>query len=222
MLNKFSFSSFLKLCAIVGVFSYTSAVIADDDGAVLEGIPSGKYSVDLTHASVIWKVSHFGFSTYVGRFNDFTADIDLDTDDFAKSSVAVDIKVNSIDTAYPNPEKEDFNKKLSQSWLKSADAPSITFVSTEVSPLDGKNFTIKGEMSMAGQTHPITLNAKINGSTPSHPFVKKPLVGFAASGTIDRTTWGVSKYAPKVGAEVAVEIQGEFIQADMKADMKAE
>jgi len=213
--------SLIKHSALLAtlLFSFNQVALADGHGPaghdeVLKDIPSGKYAVDLTHASVVWKVSHFGFSTYVGRFNDFTADIDLDTKDFTKSSVMVDIKVNSIDTAYPNPEKEDFDKKLSEGWLKSGDAPSITFKSTEVSALDGKNFTIKGEMSMAGQTHPVTLNAKINGSTPSHPFVKKPLVGFAATTTLDRTTWGVSKYAPSVGAEVAVEIQGEFIKAE--------
>lgn len=217
-----SLKSFAQSAAVAATafFSLSTVALADGHGdhseqsTVLEGIPSGKYSVDLTHASVVWKVSHFGFSTYVGRFNDFTADIDLNVEDFAKSSVDVDIKVNSIDTAYPNPEKEDFDKKLSESWLKSGDAPSITFKSTEVSALNGKNFTIKGEMSMAGQTHSITLDAKINGSTPSHPFVKKPLVGFSATGTIDRTKWGVSKYAPKVGADVAIEIQGEFIKAD--------
>ena len=40
--------------------------------ASLDGIPSGTYNVDITHASVVWKVSHFGFSNYVGRFNDFS------------------------------------------------------------------------------------------------------------------------------------------------------
>lgn len=201
----------MTLFAIL-IFSINVPTFAQDEP--LDGIPSGKYSVDLSHASVIWKVSHFGFSTYVGRFNDFAAEVDLNVDDFAKSSVSVEIKVNSIDTAYPNPEKEDFDKKLSEGWLKSEQAPSIVFTSTKVSPLNGDSFTIEGEMSMAGQTHPVTLNAKINGATPTHPFAKKPLVGFSATTTIDRTVWGVSKYAPKIGADVAVEIQGEFLKAD--------
>lgn len=200
------------IISIVALFAIHHAAQAQE--TLLEGIPSGKYSVDLTHASVIWKVSHFGFSTYVGRFNDFSADVNLDVEDFSKSSVLVDIKVDSIDTAFPKPEEEDFDKKLSEGWFKSGDAPSIIFKSTKVSELDGDTFTIDGDMSMSGQTHPVTLNAKINGSTPSHPFAKKPLVGFSATTTIDRTTWGVSKYAPKIGAEVVVEIQGEFLKAE--------
>jgi len=180
----------------------------------LQDIPSGKYEVDLTHASIVWKVSHFGFSNYVGRFNDFSAEIDLNTGNFSKSSVVVDIKVASIDTAFPYPEQEDFDKKLSEGWFNSAEAPSMTFKSTKVSELNGNEFTIQGELTMAGQTHPVTLNAVLNGGTPSHPFKKKPLIGFSATTIIDRTVWGVDKYAPKVGAEVEVEIEGEFVKAD--------
>lgn len=177
----------------------------------LEGLPSGTYSVDLSHASVIWKVSHFGFSTYVGRFNDFSADIALDSENFEKSSVDVTIKVDSIDTDYPYPEKEDFNKELSEDWFKSTEYPSITFKATSLSELDGSAFTIDGDLTLMGQTHPVTLDATLNGATPSHPFAKVPLIGFSATTSIDRTVWGLSKYAPKIGAQVSIEIEGEFL-----------
>jgi len=177
----------------------------------LEGMPSGTYNVDLSHASVIWKVSHFGFSTYVGRFNEFSADIALNAENFEKSSVDVNIKVDSLDTDYPFPEKEDFNKVLAEDWFKSADHPSITFKTTSVSALEGSNFTIEGDLTLMGETHPVTLDATLNGATPSHPFAKVPLVGFSATTSIDRTVWGLSKYAPKIGAEVSIEIEGEFL-----------
>jgi len=177
----------------------------------LEGVPSGTYNVDLSHASVIWKVSHFGFSTYVGRFNEFSADIALNAENFEKSSVDVNIKVDSLDTDYPFPEKEDFNKVLAEDWFKSANHPSITFKTTSVSALEGSNFTIEGDLTLMGETHPVTLDATLNGATPSHPFAKVPLVGFSATTSIDRTVWGLSKYAPKIGAEVSIEIEGEFL-----------
>ena len=170
----------------------------------LEGQPSGSYSVDLTHASVVWKVSHFGFSTYVGRFNDFSAEVELDSENFEKSSVSVDIKVDSLDTDYPFPEKEDFNKVLAEDWFKSADHPSITFKSTSVSSLNESSFKITGDLTLMGQSHPIALDATLNGATPSHPFLKIPLVGFSATTEIDRTVWGLSKFAPKIGAKVAI------------------
>jgi len=54
--------------------------------ANLSDVPSGKYKMDLTHASIVWKVSHNGLSNYVARFTDFDIDLNLDSDDLAKSS----------------------------------------------------------------------------------------------------------------------------------------
>lgn len=178
----------------------------------LEGMPAGNYSVDLSHASVVWKVSHFGFSTYVGRFTDFSADLVLDTDDFSKSSVNVDIKVDSIATAYPWLEKEDFDTVLAEDWFKSADYPSIGFVTKSVSQLSDGKAQVVGDMTMLGQTHEVVLSVIFNKATPNHIFKKVPVIGFSATTTIDRTVWGLSKYAPNIGAVVAVEIEGEFIK----------
>ena len=203
--------SSLKRASVVAVAALSLIQVSTASANPLEGIPSGAYELDLTHASVVWKVNHLGFSTYVGRFTDFDAEIQLDSENFEKSSVNVDIKVDSLDTAYPFPEKEDFNKKLSEEWFKSADHPTISFKASSVSALDGSNFTVAGDLSLMGQTHPVTLNATINGAAEKHPFKKVAIIGFSATTTIDRTQWGLSNYAPNIGAEVAIEIEGEFL-----------
>jgi len=179
----------------------------------LDGIPSGEYAVDLTHASVLWKVSHLGFSTYVGRFNDFSANLTLDTEDFTKSRVDVDIKVDSIDTDYPFADEKDFNKILTEDWFKTDEYPSIIFKATSVSALVDNKAAVSGDMTMLGETHPVVLDVTFNKAAASHPFKKVPIVGFSATTTIDRTVWGVSKNAPAIGAEVLIEIEGEFLQS---------
>jgi len=206
-------SVFMRHCS-VRVFAIFAIVLfalqAQAEDTQLNTIPAGQYQVDLAHASVVWKVNHLGFSTYVGRFESFTADLDLNSAEFAKSSVLVDIKVDSINTAYPFPEKEDFDKKLAGDWLKSGEHPSITFKSTAVSELDGNQATVDGELTIAGQTHPVSLNIVLNKAVASHPFTKVPTIGFSATTKIDRTVWGISQYAPALGAEVKIEIEGEF------------
>ncbi len=195
--------------AFFSVQAYAESDLTDP----LDGMPSGAYEVDLTHASVLWKISHLGFSTYIGRFNDFSADLSLDSEDFSKSRVDVNINVDSIDTDYPFADEEDFNKKLAQDWFKSEEHPSITFKATSVSELVGNKATITGDMTMLGETHPVELAMTLNKAAVSHPFKKVPVIGFSATTSIDRTVWGVSKYAPNIGADVIVEIEGEFIQA---------
>ena len=207
-MNRIGFYKAL-LCAGVLFFS-TSTLRAQDNG--LDGIPSGAYSLDLTHASIVWKVSHLGFSTYVGRFTDFSADLDLSTSDFSKSSVAVDIKVDSIETAYPFPEEENFNEKLSKKWFKSEEHPSITFTSKSVTDLVDNKAKLVGDLTLLGQTHEVVLDVTFNKATPSHPFTKVPVIGFSATTSIDRTVWGFTKYVPNIGAQVVIEIEGEFQQ----------
>lgn len=178
----------------------------------LEGQPAGEYNLDLAHASIVWKVSHFGLSDYVGRFNKFDATVDLNTEDFTKSSVEVVIDTASLDTDYPKPEKVDFNQKLIGEWFKGAEFPQITFTSTAVSELNGDQFTIDGDLTLLGKTLPVTLDAKLNGALEAHPFSKAPVIGFGAVTTIKRADWGLDQRIKFIGADVRVEIQGEFQQ----------
>ncbi len=188
-----------------------SPVVATNANEILKQAPSGSYAVDLSHASVVFKVSHLGFSTYVGRFNDFSADLNLDTEDFTKSSVSAAIKVDSIDTAYPFPEKEDFDAKIAGEWLLSKENPLMTFTSTEVGPLlDGKS-DVTGDLSMAGQTHPVVLKVTLNNATDSHPINKVAVVGFSATTELDRSVWGVDNSVPFVASDVRIELEGEFL-----------
>jgi len=169
--------------------------------------------VDISHASVIWKVSHLGFSTYVGRFNDFTADLTLDSEDFTNSRVDVDIKVDSIDTDYPFADEKDFNKILAEEWFNSEEHPSIIFKATSVSALVDNKAIVSGDMTLLGESHPVELDVTFNKAVASHPFKKVPAIGFSATTAIDRTVWGLSKNAPGIGAQVAIEIEGEFLKS---------
>jgi len=193
-------------------FSLSPLVASADE---LADLPSGKYNLELSHASIIWKVNHMGLSTYVGRFTDFSSELMLDTQNISKSSVAVEINTNSIATAYPWVEEEDFDKKLSEKWFKSKEFPFIKFISKSVEKTATNKLSINGDLTMLGITTPISLDATLNNAIASHFISKKPVIGFSASTTIDRTLWGVSKYAPNiVGAEVKIEIEGEFEYED--------
>ncbi len=208
-ISNLNYKSSKLLLVLFSALVFCNSVKADE----LSELPTGTYNVDLSHASVVWKVSHLGLSTYVGRFIDFDASLSLDTEDFTKSSVDVNIKVDSIDTAYPWPEKEDFDKKLATDWFNSAEHPIINFTSTSVAELSDNKSTVTGDLTFNGVTKPVTLDITLNNAMKQHPFIKKPVIGFSGSTKIDRTEWGVSKYAPNIGAEVIIELEGEFIQA---------
>ncbi|HZY99666.1 MAG TPA: YceI family protein, partial [Candidatus Baltobacteraceae bacterium] len=58
-----------------------------------------------------------------------------------------------------------------------------------------KNFTIAGDLTMHGQTHPVTLKAQVvaSGKSPRG----RDIIAYSATTTIDRTQWGMS-YGPMI------------------------
>ena len=184
------------------------------DGADTDykAMPAGVYTLDKTHASLTWKVSHLGLSNYTARFTNFDAEIDFDPKDFEQSKVTATIDSSSIETDYPYPEKKDFDKKLveKEEWFNAKKFPEITFTSNSVE-MTGKNTALMtGDLTFLGVTKPVSLNVTFNGAMKKQPFSKKPTLGFSASGSLKRSEWGMATYVPNIGDEVILLIEAEF------------
>src|SRR6187551_4007627 len=70
------------------------AVALDSGGA--PPVPAGAYTLDKTHTSLIFRVSHIGFSSYTGRFTKVDAKLDFDPAALETSRVNVSIDPKSI------------------------------------------------------------------------------------------------------------------------------
>ncbi|MBF7073894.1 YceI family protein [Glaciecola sp. MH2013] len=196
--------------SLVGCISWVFAKSPFND------MPKGDYAVDLSHASVVWKVSHLGLSDYVARFADFDANIQFDPSNLEKSVVTASINPMSIQTAYPNAEEKDFNMVLAteKGWFNAADYPSIDFRSTSIDMTGEKTAVMQGELTFLGVTKAVSLDVEFNGAMLRQPFSGKPTMGFSATTIIKRSDWGMSKYVPSIGDNVEVMIEGEFAKVD--------
>lgn len=177
-------------------------------------VPSGAYKLDPTHASLTWQVSHLGLSNYTARFTKFDIALTLDVENPANSTVSATIDPTSVRTDFPG--SKDFDGEIAgEKILNSGSFPEITFVSKSITLGDDNTATIVGDMTMAGVTQELTLDAVLNGALESHPFAKAPAVGFSATGSLDRTTFGVDFLAPNVvGPAVSFMIEAEFVKAE--------
>lgn len=206
---------FVKMSALIFVLGLTSCVSWVFAKSAFNEMPDGQYKVDLSHASVVWKVSHLGLSNYVARFTEFDAEIDFNADDIAKSRVTATINPLSIQTAYPNPEKEDFDKVLAsdKGWFNASAYPSIQFVSTSIKMTTEKNAVMKGNLTFLGVTKEVALDVVFNGAMTKQPFSGKPTMGFSATSKIARSEFGMDKYVPSIGDTVEIMIEGEFVHS---------
>ena len=185
----------------------------------LEGVPSGEYELENTHAMLIWKVDHLGLSTYISRFTEFDAMLDFDPENPTASSLSVTVNPASVETDYPgdfkeghpNSEYDTWNDELAfgDSWLNADEHPEITFVSTGIETTGDYTGKVTGDLTFLGVTKPVTLDVTYNGTQN----MRGRKIGFSAIGVIDRTEFGLGTYAPMIGTEVELEIEAEFVPA---------
>jgi len=115
--------NYLKIAFFSLAISWLCLSSSASSKSPFNDMPEGEYVVDLSHASVVWKVSHLDLSNYVARFADFEASIDYDPSDITKSKVTAKINPMSIQTAYPNAKEKDFDRILAtdERWFNAGE-----------------------------------------------------------------------------------------------------
>ena len=167
--------------------------------------PAGAYHLDPHHWSVTFDVDHFGYTRYVMRFDKMTADLDFHPEDPTQSKVAVRIEAASLDTN--DAELDDLVK--GPELLESERFPEITFVSRELH-VTGKNTgEMTGDLTIHGETKPVTLAVTFNGGAPN-PLTGRHTLGFSANGHFSRGAFGLMNWYPAVGREIQLRIEAEF------------
>ncbi|MFT6269427.1 MAG: polyisoprenoid-binding protein YceI [Alphaproteobacteria bacterium] len=205
---KISFVAITLMMASFGSWVFATTPFSE--------MPAGEYTVDLSHASVVWKVSHLGLSDYVARFADFDASIQFDPSNIAASKVSASINPMSIQTAYPNASEKNFDNILAtdKGWFNAGKFASIEFASTSIEMTGEKTAVMLGDLRFLGVSKSVSLNVVFNGAMISQPFSRMPTIGFSANTTIKRSDWGMSKNVPNIGDDVEVMIEGEFAKTE--------
>ncbi|WP_334126028.1 YceI family protein [Empedobacter brevis] len=140
-----------------------------------------KWNLDSSHSEVQFKVKHMVISTVTGNFDNFSADVESNSDDFSNAKFEFDAKIDSINTK--NADRDGHLK--SADFFAADQFPELKFESTS-GIKDGK---IEGTLEIRGEKKPITLEADFGG------VIKDPYgltrAGFEFSGDINRKDFGL-------------------------------
>lgn len=205
---------FVAAALAFAVLGPTSAPALAQVKAAPADSPSGTYKLDLSHASVVWRVSHLGLSMYTARFADFDAELVWNGENPSASTVTATINPASIRTEYPDAATKDFDKVLAtgDKWFNAEAFPKITFTSTSADIGDGKTGTVTGDLTFLGVTKPVTLDVTFNGGM-LNMFSQKWAMGFSGKTTLKRSDFGMTNFIPNIGDDVEVIIEAEFQRA---------
>jgi polyisoprenoid-binding protein YceI len=169
-------------------------------------VTAGSYAVDPSHTQVMWRVSHFGFNDYFGLFGDVTGTLRIDPANLQAASVDITIPMRSLKT-----NSDGLTKHLSGTDFFEFDRfENANFKSTAITlDPDGVRARIDGNLTLKGQTRPVSITARFEGAG-TNPMNKKETVGFHGLATIQRSAFGISYALPNVPDEVNLAISVAF------------
>jgi len=167
----------------------------------------GVYRLDPDHTTVLFKVDHLGFSTYIGRFDTVDATLDFDPERPRDARLDVVIETASVDVNLPAFEAE----LAGPDWFDSARFPQARFVSTAIEVTGEARGRVVGALTLRGVTRPATLDVTFNGGATNFATGLYTL-GFAAEATLSRSAFGIDRLVPAIGDAVTLEIHAEFVR----------
>ncbi len=160
------------------------------------------YVLDPAHTQAAFTIDRFGFNNVLGRFEDISGEVVLDEANPANSSVHAVIQMASVDSG--NDTRDEHLRE--PRWLNVAQFPTMEFRSTNVELTGERTARVTGNLTLLGQTHPLTLDVVLNqlGAAPNN---QRQTAGFTATGVLQRSTWGSTLASQLIGDEVSVRIE---------------
>lgn len=187
--------AFALLCVLASVVTSAPAFAADST-----------YRADPPHSSATFTVTHLGIAHVNGVIPVKIATLELSDGSNVPSSASASLDPSGIDTRNADRDAD----LRSGHFFDVANYPSMEFKSTKIAAADASHFSISGDLTMHGQTHPVVLEAQFLGRmTDSRGRVH---VAYSAKGTLDRTQWGMTYGQVVAGNSIDLDIEIEAIK----------
>jgi polyisoprenoid-binding protein YceI len=168
-------------------------------------VPTGTYALDPVHSSFGFRVRHNGVSTFRGQFEQVEASLQ-------DGLLVGTVQVESVKTAIPQLKEH----LLAPDFFNAAEAPSITFRSSDIRLSDDGAVEVDGDLTLRGVTRPITAKGTFASGTG---IQGTEVVGLDLEATIDRRDYGLNWQAPlpaggnALAWDVTLQVHLELAQA---------
>ncbi|MBM7069262.1 YceI family protein [Actibacterium sp. 188UL27-1] len=171
-----------------------------------------RYELDPTHTTIAFLIDHIGYAGTLGVFTDIEGGFTYDMETQELSAVTV-----TVQTASVNSFKEARDGHVRNTDFLSVDAhPTMTFTATGGTPSSDTTGTVEGELTLLGETRPLTLEVTLNKAEP-YPFGHKRFtLGLTARGSLNRSEFGMGYGVENglVGDTVDLIIEAEAMQIE--------
>jgi polyisoprenoid-binding protein YceI len=145
-----------------------------------------KWTIDTNHSEVGFKVKHLVVSSVSGKFASFSGNVEAAKDDFSDAKISFSADAASIQTG---SEQRDGHLK-SPDFFDAAQFPTLSFESTSLTPVNGSDYKLKGNLTMHGVTKPVELDVEFGGIHKD--LYGQTVAGFEINGKLKRSEFGLT------------------------------
>ena len=144
------------------------------------------YAIDPTHTFATFEIDHFGASKNRARFDKKSGSVQFDKEG-KTGKVEVVLEMDSVNSGTPG-----FDKHLKSAEIFNvAQHPQAKFVSDQFVYDGDKLKEVTGQLTLLGQTKPITIQAN-KFTCYQSAMLKTEVCGGDFAATIDRSQWGIN------------------------------
>lgn len=165
--------------------------------------------IDDVHTHIGFSVKHMMVATVRGQFKTFTGTVQIDPDDFTRSTFKGEIEVASIDTG--NAQRDEHLR--TGDFFDAANHPKITFVSERVEPKGAGEYLLHGALTIRGVSKPVALEVEFHGIA-KNPW-GKTVAGLSVRGAVNRKDFGVHYNAVLEAGGVMI---GETVKLELELE----
>lgn len=162
--------------------------------------PVDAATLDPARSYVGFTVTKLGFEDVTGTFKDFDVDLRYDPERPDRSWVRWRVRVASVKTDASNRDRS----LQSVEYFDTARHPELSFESRRVRPLDDGRLEVEGDLTIRGQTRPLTIVVQRTADGG----------GFETRFEVDRYDFGVA------GGRVMGRLIGRMVRVHLVAAMK--
>ena len=163
------------------------------------------YSLDTSHTSVHFAVSHNDISYVRGRFAKLRGNVQYDAQ-ARTGSMLISVQTNSIDTGNTAVD----NVLRSEQFLDADRNPEVHFASDRFVFEESKLIAIEGRLTLHGVERPLRLEVRrfVCKEVPLG-LLRRFVCGGDFRAVLKRSDFGMTRFLPEVGDEVELEVSGE-------------
>lgn len=176
--------------------------------------PSGIWNIDPAHSHAEFKIRHMMISNVKGTFSGLAGTLVSKSADHTLSSVEASVEIGTINTG---DAQRDTHLK-SPDFFHHEEHPTMTFKSTSVDKRGEDRYSVTGNLTIHGVTHPVTFEVE-GPSAPAKDPYGNIRIGLSATTKINRKDFGLTWNTALetggvfVGEEVQIALEIQFTKS---------